>query len=161
MLSHYPASAGSASVNSNGHANGGAQTRARFATASSVPRINGRGIGRRRLSKVQKAAYAAMEALGEIMVTPSRVRASADWGVSLVYVATLEKVSPELRVAIARGAYIPSFSDLAQHCTPNSADAQETPAPQPPISDEDLVALGVERLLMAACAADRQSNRAA
>jgi hypothetical protein len=60
--------------------------------APPTPVVNGRGIKRQHLSRLQRAARAAQQRLGEIIVSPSRVQAAEDWGVSLTESTTVNQL---------------------------------------------------------------------
>jgi hypothetical protein len=137
--------------------------------------VNGRGILHRHMSKLQAAARAAQQHLGEAVVVPSRKQAAEDWGVSTTYVQALEKVSVQTRAAIADGKYRPSFLSIVRATAP-TVDADDTEVtgrmteeellkgleglapPEPAITEADLIGLGPERLLNAAVAAESRQN---
>jgi hypothetical protein len=106
------------------------------------------------LSIRQRAALAAMVLHGEAWPVYAVAFLARAFGVSGPYVAAAAVMSPQIRLAEFRGGHIP----LAPRKTPLALPVPGSGNGHTSISDNDLIALGPERLLDAAVVAEQQQN---
>jgi hypothetical protein len=145
-----------------------------------IPLIKGAGIRRRKLTAKQRAAKAAQQHLGELTVCPSQTQAAQDWDVNIPYVRAATRLTPVERQRMADGAPVEFPPVASVPAAPVASDFETArvvikkfvgrfgliglldiskgvhPAERP-ISEAELVALGSERLLAAAVAAEKRS----
>jgi hypothetical protein len=116
--------------------------------------IHGASLAHRHLNARQRAVLAADALDGLVRYVPTQNQTAAEFGVSVPYITAARRLSPDQRAAILQGSDSTSFAELIQPrqrrlklLTPNLA-----------ITDDELVkavrAVGVNRVLDAAVAAE-------
>ena len=115
--------------------------------------IVGAGLANRHLDKRQRAVLAADVLDGTVRLNPSQKQLADIFGVSVVYIAIAQKLSPGKRAAILRGWDPTSFAELmprrsAMLPAPNGASITNLQL------EYVIRAVGVERVLEAAVAVE-------
>jgi hypothetical protein len=109
--------------------------------------IVGAGLANRHLDKRQRAVLAADVLDGTMRLNPSQKQLADIFGVSVVYIAIAQKLSPGRRAAILRGWDPTPFTELMPR--------RSAMLPAPNLQLEHVIrAVGVERVLEAAVAVE-------